>query len=518
MTCQLRVRRGVRAAVAMVGFAALLSVPACRRQTGPPPLRPNPGVAAEMDRQRAEEAFRAAAARMSPQAVAFLERSITDDEQGFQTVRRLRVYYETTATSVLPWNELIARRLPHVLWLIAHRAEDPASVWPISRAADPTGYARAADAWMARASAAPVTPSVLFHAAAFLTGHDNLRAESLLLKARSLDPTGTGIWGGSGRAPSAATWSAYLGQFYGRVLAGTPDPATGRASAPLESDPFALDVRQRLLADTDARKLAGVAQRLLQVSRTDDAREALGLQLLERALVLAPDEAEARRLKTWLAQRDRTRPIRQAVLERQLALAGPEIGRKVRAGETLTPEEQQALHAREFEAIRELPGPDRLTALADAAEARYLWSETRQAGGRDSAGVRLALDQARTAAEEVLALVSSQPSRPEAGDATYRSHVVLALCALRGGNRTAALTHMAQAQDAPASPPEFSSEPLLASRLANYLLRAGERGTVAVFLEKSAGRGPLAAQAFRQDAAAIRAGEMPVSYQHMFAR
>lgn len=91
MTCQLRVRRGVRAAVAMVGVAALLSVPACRRQTGPPPLRPNPGVAAEMDRQRAEEAFRAAATRMSPQAVAFLERSITDDEQGFQTVRRLRV-------------------------------------------------------------------------------------------------------------------------------------------------------------------------------------------------------------------------------------------------------------------------------------------------------------------------------------------------------------------------------------------------------------------------------------------
>jgi hypothetical protein len=506
------------AVLAVACTVAVVTAPACRRRTGPPPLRPNPVVAAALEQQRADEAFRAAAARMSPQAVKFLERSISDDDAGFQTVRRLRVYYESTAPGVLPWNELVNRRLPHVLWLIEHRADDPSSMWPLSRGSDPKGYARAADAWSARAAKSDVSPIVLVHAASFFTGQDNPRAEALLLRARSLDPEGRRIWTEPGLTPSAALWSRFLGQFYGRILTGPTNPANGRPTTALGADTFAADVRTRLLASSDSRTLAGAAQFLLQAAGSDADREALGRQLLDKALTADPSNTEAVHLKSALARRDREAPIRQTITARQLALAGPEITRKMTVGERLSPEEQQTLRAREFDAIQELPAADRLTALADLAGTRYLWSESLQGSGRDTAGARAALDLAKQAADAVLALAPGLAAQPDAGDATYRAHLVLALCALRGGNRTAALTQMALAADAPVSPPEATADPMLTSRLANYLLRAGERGTVALFLDKAAKRGTALDDTFARDAAAIRAGEMPMSYQHMFGR
>jgi hypothetical protein len=55
-------------------------------------------------------------------------------------------------------------------------------------------------------------------------------------------------------------------------------------------------------------------------------------------------------------------------------------------------------------------------------------------------------------------------------------------------------------------------------RLVNYLLKAGERESVAEFLEKSAALRPRDRERLLKDAAAIRAGKMPLSYQHMLSR
>ena len=68
--------------------------------------------------------------------------------------------------------------------------------------------------------------------------------------------------------------------------------------------------------------------------------------------------------------------------------------------------------------------------------------------------------------------------------------------------------------DAGRYPPHFG----LRGRLVEYLLRAGERASVAEYLEKSAERYLPERDRLLKDAAQIRAGVMPLSYQYAEAR
>jgi hypothetical protein len=56
--------------------------------------------------------------------------------------------------------------------------------------------------------------------------------------------------------------------------------------------------------------------------------------------------------------------------------------------------------------------------------------------------------------------------------------------------------------------------PTVCARLANYLLKDGERGTVAAFYDKLAKVPGPQQQQFGEDATAIRNGRMPKSYQY----
>jgi hypothetical protein len=58
----------------------------------------------------------------------------------------------------------------------------------------------------------------------------------------------------------------------------------------------------------------------------------------------------------------------------------------------------------------------------------------------------------------------------------------------------------------------------LRSRLAEYLLRAGEGASVAEYLEQSAERFPTERDQLRRDAAQVRNGVMPTSYQYAEGR
>ena len=58
----------------------------------------------------------------------------------------------------------------------------------------------------------------------------------------------------------------------------------------------------------------------------------------------------------------------------------------------------------------------------------------------------------------------------------------------------------------------------LRGRLVEYLLRAGERASVAEYLEKSAERYLPERDGLLKDAAQIRVGVMPLSYQYAEAR
>jgi len=68
------------------------------------------------------------------------------------------------------------------------------------------------------------------------------------------------------------------------------------------------------------------------------------------------------------------------------------------------------------------------------------------------------------------------------------------------------------------APGRYASRFALSGRLAEYLLRAGERASVAAYLEKTADRFLIERDRLLKDAAQIRAGMMPLSCQYAEAR
>ena len=101
----------------------------------------------------------------------------------------------------------------------------------------------------------------------------------------------------------------------------------------------------------------------------------------------------------------------------------------------------------------------------------------------------------------------------------YRAETVLGVLALKGGDRDAAVEHMRTAGAAPMSDAGRGAARFgIRGRLVEYLLRAGERASVAEYLEKSAERDLPGRDRLLKDAAQIRAGVMPLSYQYAEAR
>ena len=127
--------------------------------------------------------------------------------------------------------------------------------------------------------------------------------------------------------------------------------------------------------------------------------------------------------------------------------------------------------------------------------------------------------RARQYADDALALARNHQQGAQDNDLIYRTETVLGVLALKDGNREAAVEHMRSAGAAPMSEAgRYASHFGLRGRLVEYLLRAGERASVVEYLEKSAERDLPERDRLLKDAAQIRAGVMPLSYQYAEAR
>jgi hypothetical protein len=250
----------------------------------------------------------------------------------------------------------------------------------------------------------------------------------------------------------------------------------------------------------------------------------LGRQYLERALQLDPAQLDARRVLFWADESEANRKVREGLRKKQAELAGGEVARKVGAGEPLTAAEGKRLSAFEYEAVSSLPEADRLPALGNLATTAYMGAENLAHTANDEEGARASYERSKKAAHDALTLGSTLREHPAYGVTVYRANLALGTHALRGGDRKAAVRYMLEAVNVSASEQFALSGAMdfsLAGRIVNYLLKAGERESVAEFLERSA---QLAtADRDRQnrllkDAAAIRAGVMPLSYQYAVAR
>jgi hypothetical protein len=312
-----------------------------------------------------------------------------------------------------------------------------------------------------------------------------------------------------------------LGEIYAMGIMGITDRAYLKRDPAQALAPFAAEARKKLDASRNVALLTAAGTLLTtRGQRTPELDEtALGRSYLERAVEIDPKTDVARRVLAndrWLAAHA---PLRARIREKQIELAGVEIARKIKEGGKLSPEEQQALTDVEDDAVATLPEADRLAVLPGLADLAYMRAESIMASDNDRARAEASWARSKKYAEEALALARKLESDPDRGTAIYRANVALATHALREGNRKGSVRYMLQAVEAPPSEQLDTTQLFgLEQRLVHYLLKAGERDTVVEFLERSALLRSAERERLARDAAAIRRGVMPPSYQHMMTR
>lgn len=300
---------------------------------------------------------------------------------------------------------------------------------------------------------------------------------------------------------------------YARAIVGSVDPIYGATDAGEAESPFAVEARRKLEASSDPNLLASagyaLTMRYLRPAAVVGA-DALGRRCLERAASLDPQNARAQSALADLRRYERTREIQ---------------GRLFPVGAAGT---FNQFSDTTCAAVSALPEEDRLFYLPGAAEGAYRSAEyidytagekpeAEQAEARKRAAEGFA--RARQYANDALALARKHPQAAQDNAVIYRAETVLGVLALKDGDRKRAVAHMRTAADAPVSDAGGNTLRLsLRGRLVEYLLREGERESVAEYLEQSAERFPPERERLMKDAGQIRAGVMPLSYQYAEAR
>lgn len=480
-----------------IGCAAVLVVAiACRQQIAAEPLRPDPEVQKQIDENKARSERHKAAVAMTAAEAAALEKTLETNPDNLEARETLIVFYDQAGK--VSWEEKLAGIRKHALWRLANLPETDLWIPHISKRYDPEGYERAKQLWLEQTSRPDVTPKTLGRAAAFLDWSDKPMAEELLLRAQRMDPTGP--------------WSNRLGDLYAAAIVGSVDPRYRTTDAGEAASPFAAEARRKLEASSDPNLLASAGYGLTMLYSRPAAAvgaDALGRRCLERAASLDPRNARAQSALADLRRYERTREIQ---------------GRLFPAGAAGTVDRFSDIT---YAAVSALPEEDRLFYLPGAAEVAYTGAEYLDytAGGKPKAEQAEArkraaegFARARQYANDALALARKHPQAAQDNAVIYRAETVLGVLALKDGDRKRAVAHMRTAADAPVSDPGNSLQFSLRGRLVEYLLREGERESVAEYLEKSAERSPPERDRLMKDAGQIRAGMMPPSYQYAEAR
>jgi len=509
-----------RAILLACGCLAVVAVAvACRQKVEAQPLKPDSRFVDLYATQKARQEFREAAQRMTRQEVAEAEARLGMNPEDLETRRKLVLFYDLSGQRVLGWNQMVAAKRPHVLWLIDHHPElDIAAARGITPALDPVGYAEAKKRWTTYLTKPGVGSAVLGNAANFFAVADKPVAEQILVRLRREDPDGPTprIVGDIYYPP----WVTRLGWLYGRAIVGSDDETPGNSvrsvSLAEAHGPFAMRIRKELEETADAQLLSATGSYLLRNARNaqvDFDVQALGEGYLRRAFSLNPTDPSVRSSLATL-ERERINGARYDVLRtKEAELAGGDMPARVATHGRLTPEDNARLAAVEEKAVDALSDEQRFWLAAGLSANRIMWAENDASQNRkDDAEASWAASQryART----VLTLAPKFQGQPVYDDAVNTANLALSLNALRAGDVKEAVRYMNEAAKTPAG-----GESPLESRVVNYLLHVGERESVAAYLERVA---PAAGDRYKDSklaaAAAIRSGIMPPSYQSMYAR
>lgn len=476
--------------------ASILLVVACRQPRHAPPLAPDPEVAKQLEQQKADRAMYERAKNMTAAGVDALEATLKKTPEDLEALKQLRAFYQASGQKVFGWDEMVRRRRPHILWLIENRPDHELAMWRVSPQGDAVTYAEAKKRWLEQTARADASGSVLRNAASFLQEADPKISEELLVFAKD---------------------SRRLGMLYGIVIAGPRSPRDGSPLTPFDSDPYARDVRERLMASADPVVLSEAGLWLARVYR-DEKRRDLGRQLLERAVQIDPGQHRARDFLAAHRESIHGREAATALRMKAAALAGGSVAEKVRTGKELTEDEAARMEELQEQAMAQLPEADRFILLPGRADMDYSMAEYwDHVGKKDVAGRRW--QRSKKYAQEALALAPRFRDHRDYGYVVYLANAAMAANVLREGHGQEAVRYMRAAAEAPAAEKLAVHTALITpQRIVNYLLKEGEREAVAEFLEKSGQLRTAEREPLLKAAAAIRAGRMPASYQYMVSR
>jgi beta-lactamase regulating signal transducer with metallopeptidase domain len=458
---------------------AIVTVIACRQQMSTAPLREDPELAKRLAHQEEQTKTFEAARDMTQDQADALEQRISGNPEDFDARGQLVTYYRTS--SKVAWDKKVPGLRRHALWLIEHHPDHDVQAPALSPHFDPDGFAAAKRLWEAHLARPDVSPFVVYRAASFFAPHDKPFGEQLILRGMAMDPESAALEARMPPDVGGYQWPMQLSSLYGAALLGS-ESAGGtyndlRTHLDEVNSPYAMDVRRKLEATTDARLLARVGSILTRrnpsakdpaVKQALEQARALGMRYLERSLELDPNLE-----------------IAKATLVR------------IRLPEQAT------------EADR----------LANRALEGYLVAEDiAEYAKKDMVGGKQQRDEAKARAEEVLNIAAVHRQEPAYSAAVMTAHHVLATAALRDGDRDRAVYHMRESVKVPASEQIQYAPPSSWVRPLNRLLKEGEREAVIEFLEAFARLTIVERDRLLKDALAIREGRMPFSYQHMVAR
>lgn len=481
---------------------------ACQQQIAP--LREDPDLAASLKNQRERNQVAAAARALSLDEANRLAAAFEKNPDDLDTAAKLLIFYRESGQKLMGWNEMVAARRSLLLRLIERHPESELVYWPLPQRLDPEGWTRARDLWMKHLEPAGASAKIMSRAVSFFAISEKPMAESILLRAERTNPGGPQprVEGNVYYSP----WIAQLGQLYARAIVGSDDDTlfnvVRSVSLAEANGPFAAAARKKL-AETDDPLLLRSAGTYLwrnaggrdglvgdqQVKLGFDHRQ-LGQSYLDRAMALDPDSEATKQLA---AAREHDADW-AAMMEILRSKVGPDW------------------HSAPTDRFASLSDSERLDVFPLMGDHAYMAAENAENSAKDRARFDAQVARARWFAEQSLAAAERNASDPRAAAAKYEAHVILGVVALRAGDRNEAVGQLEAAARA-VTPNAFDAfedrYPSLQSRLTNYLLKDGERESVAGFFESASKVAGRQAAEFSEAAAAIRDGRMPRGFQYM---
>jgi hypothetical protein len=188
-------RRAIRLTMATMGAVLLATAVG---------LPARPAAAQDLDTAAYGRLAREGSALSRAQADA-LEASLAANPEDLSARAKLLGFYFRGGPRLIGYPAAIEARAKHILWLIDHHPD--AAIFELSETtidreghslADPSGYERAAAAWIEQAQRHGGNVAVLGHAAKFFQLSDKARALALLRQARDVEP-------------GNPQWSAHIG-------------------------------------------------------------------------------------------------------------------------------------------------------------------------------------------------------------------------------------------------------------------------------------------------------------------